>query len=231
MAARNLDTELKTIPGYSQGVRTNASVRTIKLGRPICPFSKIEMEKDEAGRWVPKQGPTDPDRQNCQKAGGAWWKDCEARGHDPYNSTIVWYVTEDKYDDETGELTGQRKFRRSRVIPNIAQVAVSTRLNSGKGARRAITMKGFKRLEDMGYAEVCQYRNCQKPVNPAAVSDKYGRYCSADELALIIADQQGILLHRPDARLNGAEEEDKVVQQREKQLMEVLALSKGSHNG
>ncbi len=217
--------DLKLIPGYAQGVRVNASVRTVKLGRPICPFSKIEMEKDENNKWVAKQGPTDPDRQNCQKAGGAWWKDCKERGHDPYNTKIVWYVTEDVYDPESGELSGTKRFRRTRTIPNLAQVAISRRLNSGKGARRAITDKGFVRLEDIGYAEVCQYRNCQNPVSPDAKSQRYGDYCCVEELALVAADQQGILLHRPDSRLNGVEEE-KVVREREKQLMEAVAFAR-----
>lgn len=216
---------LKKIPGYSQGVRVNSSLRTIKLGRPICPFSAIEMEKDENNKWVAKQGPTDPDRQNCQKGSGAWWKDCEARGHDPYNRTIVWYVTQDEFDEETGELTGTKQFRRTRTVPNFAQVAVAAHLNSGKGARRAITNKGFKRLPDLGYEEVCQYRNCQEPISPDAKSEKYGNYCCVEELALIAAAQQGILLHRPDARLNG-DEEDKVIRERDKQLMEAVAFAK-----
>lgn len=216
---------LKKMPGYSQGVRVNSSVRTVKLGRPICPFSKIEMEKDENNKWVAKQGPSDPGRQNCQKGRGAWWKDCEERGHDPYHMTVVWYVTEDVYNEETGELSGSKKFRRTRKIPNFAQVAIAPHLNSGKGARNAITNKGFKRLTDMGYEEVCQYRNCQNPVSKDAMSEKYGNYCSIEELSLIAAAQQGIMLHRPDARLNG-QEEPKIVREREKQLMEAVAFAK-----
>jgi hypothetical protein len=217
--------KLLKMPGFSTDKRTNSSVRTIKLGRPICPFSKIEMEKDETGKWVAKQGPTDPDRQNCQKQGGRWWTDCEARGHDPYNREVVWYVTEEVYDPDSGELTGSKRFRRSRKIPNFAQVAVATHLNSGKGARRAIENKGYKRLPEMGYEEVCQYRNCQDPISPEAVSQKYGSYCCVEELALVAAAEQGIMLHRPDSRLNG-DEEDKVVRLREKQLMEAVAFAK-----
>ncbi len=217
--------KLLKMPGFSAGIRANSAVRTVKLARPVCPFSKIEMEKDEKGNWVPKQGPVDPDRQNCQLAGGAWWKDCEARGHKPYTRTITWYVTEDEYDETTGELTGQRKFRRTREIPNFSQVAIAPHLNSGKGARRAIEGKGAKRLTDIGYEEVCQYRNCQNPVAANAKSRKYGDYCCPEELALVAAAQQGIMLHRPDARLNG-NEESKVVREREKQLMEALAFAR-----
>jgi hypothetical protein len=215
---------LKKLPGFSQGVRVNSALRTVTLAQPICPFSRLEMEKDETGKWVPKQGPTDPERQNCQKGSGAWWKDCEARGHKPYEREVVWYVTEDVYDEETGELTGTKKFRRTRMMPNFKQVAISPHINSGQGARRAITNKGCKRLPEIGYEEVCQYRNCQNEIDPNACSEQFGNYCCKEELALVAAEQQGILLHRPDSALNGTEE-PKVVRERQKQLMEAVAFA------
>lgn len=222
---KEIATELKKIPGYSQGVRVNASLRTIKMGQPICPYSVIEMERDYKGNMVPKKGPSDPNRQNCQKQGGAWWKTCVAKGHNPYFREIVWYVTEDEFDEKTGQMIGEKKFRRAMTIPNIKQVAVSPHINSGNGARRAVTNKGCVRLNDIGYEEVCQYRNCQEPVSPSAMSKKYGNYCSTEELALIAANEQGLILARPNSMLNGVDE-PKVQRMREMQLQEAIAFAK-----
>jgi hypothetical protein len=212
---------LKTLPTSGVGLSANQPVRMVKLAHPICPNSKIEMEKDATGKWVRKQGPTDPERQNCQRMGYGWWKSCEEKGHNPYFREVVWYVTEDEFDDD-GLMVGEKRFRRSRTLPNISQVAVAPHLNSGEGARRAVKNKGFKRLPDIGYAEVCQYRNCMNPVDPKFVSKTYGGYCRGEELALVVAEQQGEVLHRPDARLNG-NEVDKIERARQKQLNEALA--------
>lgn len=218
--------ELKKIPGNNSGVRVNAQLRMKKLGQPICPFSKIEMERDYKGDWVPKKGPKDPGRENCQLAGGTWWKDCVAKGHDPYNREVTWYVTEDVYDTETGELTGTKKFRRSVRLPNIKAVAISPRINSGLGVRKAKQQKGCVELPEIGYREACQYRGCHNDVNPNCKSIKYGDYCCTEELALVAADQQGIALFRPNLALNGPIDEPKFVRERQKQLREAVAFAK-----
>ena len=221
----SVEAKLKKIPGNSSGVRVNAQLRMKKLAQPICPFSKIEMERDYKGDWVPKKGPTDPMRQNCQRQGGAWWKDCVAKGHNPYFREIVWYVTEDTYDEETGELSGTKKFRRSMEMPNLKAVAISPRINSGLGVRKA-KQRGCLELPEIGYKEVCQYRGCHNDVNPNCTSLKYGYYCCSEELALVAADQQGIALHRPNLMLNGPVDEPKFVREREKQLREAIAFAK-----
>jgi hypothetical protein len=224
-ATKVLSKDLKKIPGHSMGVRVNAALRMKKLGQPICPFSKLEMERDYKGEWVAKKGPTDPTRQNCQKAGGAWWKDCEAKGHNPYFREVVWYVTEDEFDEESGEMIGTKRFRRSMQLPNIKSVAIANRINSGLGVRRAKQRKGCVELVDLGYAPVCQYRGCQEPVNPQAKSTKYGDYCCSEELALVAAEQQGMILMRPSGALQGTEE-SKFIRLREGQLREAASFAK-----
>lgn len=186
---------LKKIPGFSQGVRANAAQRMVKLNRPICPNSKQEFERDRDGRLVPKE--KGPDTQNCQLAGGRWWEACEEAGHNPYFATRTWYIPEDKLEEiEPGKWvkTGEYFIKHQEVVPNIAQVAINIRINNGRGAEDAIKNKGFRRLRDAGYEEVCQFRNCQKPVSPKGTSRKYGEYCSLEHLQLIAADAESIML-------------------------------------
>lgn len=214
------------LPGFSIGVRDNAAVRMVKLARPICPNSKLKMVKDENGKWVRSE----EQLANCQLAGGKWWIDCEARGHEPYFSTQTWYEAQDVMEEvEEGvfEVKGTRRIRHRTKRPNVAQVAVSVRVNSGRGARFKIERHGFARLATIGFDEVCQYRNCQKPISDAGKGgSRYGDYCSAEHLALIAADAEGILLHYPNSNLNG-EEFQKVERLRAKELREASAIARG----
>lgn len=185
------------IPGFSQGVRLNAAQRMIKLNRPICPNSHVEMEWDRNGKPVAKE--RDPNSQNCQMAGGRWWIDCEAAGHDPYFSTRKWYTTEDIIEadpEREGRFlkTGESLIAHESRLPNLAQVAINIRINNGKGAVEAINNKGFRRLRDAGYEEVCEFRNCQKSVVKTAISRQYGSYCSKEHLQRIAADAESIML-------------------------------------
>jgi len=77
--------ELQKLPGFSQGVRVNSSLRMLKMAAPICPNSKIEMERDRDGRLVPKE--QGPDRMNCQLGGGEWW--AVADGVAPQRKPVV----------------------------------------------------------------------------------------------------------------------------------------------
>lgn len=187
--------KLKVIPGFSIGVRENSAMRMMKLGRPICPNSKIEMELDRNGRLVPKE--RGPDVQNCQMEGRGWWDLCKERGHNPYFRTMTWYTPEDIIEeDDQGRLIkkGEQLIKHEVVAPNIAQVALALRINNGKGVQDAIEKKGYVRLNDIGYAEVCQFRNCQKPVGKGGSSRIYGNYCGQRHLALIAADAESIML-------------------------------------
>lgn len=220
-------TELQALPGFSRGVRANSAVRMLKLGKPICPFSKVEYEKDNSGNIVPI--PENPEKTNCQRIwpirdfGTQWVQNCIDRGHDPFYRTIKWYSAEDELIDlgdgrmrKVGEILIPHEVK----VPNIAQTAVSPRINNGEGALRAIRGKGFRRLRDIGFEEVCQFRNCQKAVDPEFSRRRHGAYCSREHLLLIAADDEGELLHQPNDYLNGPEY-PKVVREREKQLQQI----------
>lgn len=216
---------LEKLPGYSMGVRDNAAVRMVKLARPICPNSKISMVKDSDGKWVPRE----LQLPNCQLAKGTWWIDCEARGHEPYFTNRVWYEVQDRLETEidpvTGEefetVTGQKRIKHVNRYPNIAQVSLSIRHNSGRGAEFKIARHGFKRLGELGFEEVCQFRNCQVAVSKPGHGGVYGNYCGREHLMLAAADQESVMLHMPEASLNG-EEFEKVKKLRRKQLREAI---------
>lgn len=187
--------EKKTIPGFSQGVRRNAAIRTIKMVQPICPNSKVDMLRGPDGKPYRNPEP-DPNRRSCQEERDengnsiiGWWRKCEELGHNPYFTTRVWFSEEDEYD-EAGEYTGTKKKRHTSVYPNVTQVAAHTRVNSGRGPLIKMRASGFKRLADIGYEEVCQFRSCQKPVT---VVSAVGEFCGNDHAYLCAADFYGIL--------------------------------------
>jgi hypothetical protein len=183
---------LLKVPGFSRGVRDTVGLRMLKMCRPVCPNSKIEMEQDTAGNW--RRVEKGPDMQNCQLEGGRWWLACQKRGHDPYWTVTVWYtkkdILADILDDE-GNPTGEKYVKTTAMIPhetrrpNLAQVAVAKNINNGRGPQDAIERKGFKYLGSLGFEECCQFRNCQKEVNPKYVIDGLGRYCSLGHLELV----------------------------------------------
>ena len=201
--------ELKKIPGFSQGVRVNAAGRMVKMAVPICPNSKMEFISTPEGRRIPKQE-TDPHRQNCQKLGHGWWKYCEEQGHDPYFTTKVWYEKVPDYGpdpDNPGDtiLLKERTVKRETKYPNISQVAAYTHVNGGRGVIFSMERKGFKRLREIGYEEVCQFRNCQKEIK---FTSKVGQYCSQEHAALVAADAQSLFLLQYTGRFEaGAEME------------------------
>lgn len=213
---------LKKIPGVTQSVRQNAAIRMLKMVRPICPNSRLKMVRDEERKWIPAE----EQPSNCQRADVAkWWEYCEAQGHKPYESTRVWYELQDRVEiNEEGEeiVLGTKRIRHTTTRPNIVQVAVALRINNGMGAADAKKYKGFKRLEECGYEEVCQFRNCQRPVH--YISRKYGAYCSEEHIQLIAADAEGVLLNYVDVTFNG--DKTKAVQaERERKLREVSAYA------
>lgn len=215
-------TKKETLPGFSMGVRANSAVRMVKLARPICPNSKLKMVKDSDGKWVPNENQP----ENCQLSDDKqWWVSCEQRGHDPYWTTRVWYEPQDIVEeDENGDqvVIGQKRVKHTIKRPNVAQVSLSIRHNSGRGAQQKMERHGFKRLADIGFEEVCQFRNCQRPIDPKYSSTNYGSYCSYEHLSLIASDVESVMLHYPSATLNG-QEYQKVQKLRAKQLREAAA--------
>jgi hypothetical protein len=182
--------ELKEIPGWSQGVRDNAAIRMVKMIRPVCLHSQKEYEQTPEGRIIERRTPGQ--EPNCQTRGGAWWETCEALGHNPYYRKRVWYSKQDVFETDaaTGEQvkTGDRVVRHEDEIPNIKQVPAHVRVNSGRGPQFRHDNRGYRYLPEMGFAEVCEMRNCQKPVK---VESLYGKYCSSNHAALCGADALG----------------------------------------
>lgn len=217
-----VETALKTIPGYSQGVRVNSAMRMMKLNSPICPNSQKTYTKDAFGNRIEKE--RGPDEQNCQLAGIGWWLDCEARGHDPYFRNHVWYTTEDIYEtDETGRdvLKGQQRIRHEDRAANINQVPLARRMHNGQGVVTSMQKKGRRRLADAGYEECCQFRNCQKSVNPKFHSQAFGDYCSREHLELIASDAKGVLLPQLTGQLETGSEE-KIAQRRREMMRQAI---------
>ena len=201
---KSVEAKLKRLPGFSQGVRANASIRMKKLAQPICPSSRMEFELDAAG--VPRQVPRPPGDINHQmlwdEYGPGWVEACIEAGHDPWHRTIQWETKE----DELEQIEGTDKFRKvgeiiiphSVEVPNVAQVAITPRHNNGQGAVLKIRNYGFRRLKDIGYREVCEYRNCQKDVDAKFSTRDYGSYCSSEHLVLVVADTEAIILDQVD---------------------------------
>lgn len=195
-------TEKKKLDSVNRGVRPNASQRMVTLARPICPHSQRERGAD---------GSFQETGTNCQLAGGQWWVDCEERGHDPYFMSRTYYQSVDVLDDE-GFVVGTKKKPIHVKRLNTAQVALSRRINSGRGVQNKMEKAGFRRLSDFGYEEVCQYRNCGNPVNKKYTTPAFGAYCSYDHLTAIAASEQGILV----PQINGVTEGTRIEQVRAK---------------
>jgi hypothetical protein len=180
------------------------------------------MVKDSEGKWVASE----EQPENCQLSDVfGWWDRCLEKGHNPYWTVRTWYEPVDIIEeDEDGAqyVTGQKRIKHTVTRPNIAQVAVHIRVNSGQGAVNKIRNYGFKRLSEIGFNEVCQFRNCQKALDPKYSGRNFGSYCSFDHLSLIAADTEGIMLHYPNQLINGGEYE-KIRKARTKQLREAVA--------
>lgn len=201
---KKLETTLKKLPGFSQGVRPNSSIRMKKLAQPICPGSKMEFEIDAGG--VPRPVAKGPDSGNHQllyeEYGPGWIEACEADGHDPWHRTVVWYTVEDELEQIEGtnkfRKVGELRVRNEVTVPNVAQVAITPRHNNYQGAVLKVANFGYRRLKDIGYAEVCEYRNCQKDIDPKFATRDYGSYCSREHLSLVVADAEAIILDQVD---------------------------------
>jgi hypothetical protein len=92
------------------------------------------------------------------------------------------------------EVSRKRVLRTTDIL-NTTQVARSIRHDSGIKVGLKMKRSGFKRLQDLGYEEVCQYRACQHPVG--LVDATYGEYCSTEHLQLAAADIEEATLYNP----------------------------------
>lgn len=213
--------KLQSLTGFSQGVRPTATLRDVTVGVPICPNSQIRGKMVANAYEPPEIG---PGMENCQLEGEGWWDKCEARGHDPYFRTTRLYTTVDieETDPETGDVfvTGTRKKVREVRTVNATQVSPDIAHNSGVGLSRKIQRRGFKRLKDLGFAEVCQYRACQK--EPLFRAAGLGDYCSLEHLNLIAARSDGEYLTVTDVKGLNAGYEQQSERKRRKQLQETM---------
>jgi hypothetical protein len=209
------------IPGHSSGVRANAALRDILVAQPVCPNSQIRGKMVNGQYEPPEIG---PDQENCQRIGYEWWKVCESKNHDPYFRTVVIYHTVDieETDPETGEVfvVGTKKKKVETKVPNTTRVSPDVAHNSGIGLARKIKYLGYRRLKDLGFAEVCQYRGCQKEPTVRAVG--YGDYCGTEHLNLVAARQEGEFLTYTNVEGLNAGYEAQSERKRKSQLQKVM---------
>ncbi len=147
--------------------------------------------------------------ENCQLSGGQWWIKCQERGHDPYFTHKTYYTKEDIYetDDQGRQIkVGEQRIAHEDVYPNLNSVFVNTRINQGKGVQLSMEKKGRRRLREAGYAEVCQYRNCQNPVDQKFHSVPYGDYCSAEHMGAAVNNERSIIMPVPNGKFNAGRE-------------------------
>lgn len=212
---------LEKLPGFSMGVRAGAALRDVTLGTPICPNSQIRGKMVNGNYEAPDIG---PGMENCQLKGGEWWGYCTEQGHDPYFRTVRLYKTVDieETDPETGEIfvVGTKKKVREVRTVNATQVSPSIMHNSGVGIRRKINFKGYRRLKDLGFEEVCQYRGCQK--QPMYRSEGLGDYCSLEHLNLVAAREEGEYLTVTDTKGLNAGYEAGSAKKRRTQLQQTM---------
>jgi len=190
--------ELKQLRESRIGVKEAMSYRRLVMVRPICPLDDNETRRRVVnGEVVEVPNPNYTGEPNCQRtfAGAVgWWDYCTEQGHDPYFTTkrvTLEEEQEEEQPDGTVLITGtSRKKMKIRAL-NTVSVAAHTRVNSGQGPAIAHQVKGYRTLPEMGYAPVCDYRNCEMKVQKAT---RYGNFCSDRHARLVGADVEGIFL-------------------------------------
>lgn len=147
---------------------STATSRAVKMARPQC--SVCQVGKD-----------TKPE----------WWKTCD---HDPYwssqrkvRTTPVWKINEATGEEELVEETSTT--RRVRV-PNIVEVPLTKRANSGKGPVLFQVFKGFRYLPDIGLAPMCETHGCGKAW--PSVATRGGNFCSEEHARAVLMDEEGV---------------------------------------
>lgn len=132
---------------------------------------------------------------NTQRAHPEWWKDCP---HHPYIGTKTETVIERVYEDGpdgSRVVTGTTTTEIERPWPNLAEVSMSLRINSGQGIEKA-RAKGFilpSELRDDAYpdgiAEFCEMSRCFSQEGLKTYPN--GVYCRQREAAHIYEDDRG----------------------------------------
>lgn len=175
---------LKVIPWERTGVRLATGGRTIKMIQPVCPNAAVGA--------------------GCaDKEYGAWWVKCEEAGHNPYYQveevkTQIPIISE----SESGRklVTGHEEEIELVESVRTNQVAYYNRVNSKQGVEQKRFFHGWKLPEEMGYAPMCEFRNCYAAF--PEVKTRYGNYCNEEEARMVIADERHVVLEvmLPDKR-------------------------------
>lgn len=154
------------------GLSIGRRVRMVKMVRPLCA-------------------------EGCANTGRGWWENCT---HDPYHSTQeVPQETPNLETDENGNtyVTGKTTKVLYKRIPNISQVALTTRIRSKLGVQAQLA-RGWKFPADVdpgdgkhtGYSAMCEFRDCYAP-NPK-VKTEAGSYCSPNHAKAILMKERGL---------------------------------------
>lgn len=200
-AAAKIDpATLDSLPQTQIGLKESSNVRMKLMAKPMCPIDDREViVRHINGQIVEAENPNYTGEPNCQTETASavgWWNLCEGRNHDPYYSKKTVRREIPRFDEAllkegrkviTGtdvEIIDQRKL-------NTCRVAISTRLNSGRGELYAIHLKGRKTLSAMGFREKCEFRNCELD---AVYESKYGFFCGDRHARLVGADVEVVLL-------------------------------------
>lgn len=189
---------LKQMRESRTGVKESMAWRRLVMVRPLCPIDDNETRRRVVnGEVVEVPNPNYTGEPNCQRqyAGAVgWWDECGKQGHDPYFTTKRVTLEEEQteiQEDGSELITGVTRKRMKIRSLNTTSVAAHTRVNSGQGPAIAHQAKGYRTLAEMGYAPVCEYRNCEMR---AAKATRYGNFCGERHARLVGADVEGIFL-------------------------------------
>jgi hypothetical protein len=168
--------------GSTAGRWPDAGTKDIVVATPICPKSQIRGTI-ENGRFIPPD--IGPDDINCQ-AGEIrqWWKECEAKGHDPYFRTIsrITFKTTYTVDEEGDKIPHRKEVLREDRILNVTSVSTSKRIGSGRALAWKKRYYGFRDISEFGFPEVCHLSRCERPVK--IVIAKLGAFCSQEHVEI-----------------------------------------------
>jgi len=180
MAVEKKET-LKEIPWEKTGLRMSAPSRTVKMIMPVCPESQSEDGSSQSG---------------CETSvGGAWWVECEKRGHDPYHQAKpVSHRTPVVREQEDGRqlIVGYDEEIELVRSPRVIQVPAGVRSNSGWWPDNKRFFHGYKFPHELGYKDMCEFRNCYDP--NVRFKTKAGNYCNEEQAKMMAADLRHINL-------------------------------------
>lgn len=167
--------DLKIIPWERAGVRLANGGRTLKMIQPVCPESA-------AG-------------SGCEMLYGAWWIECDKKGHNPYFQVgEVKTNIPEIAESESGRklVTGYKEEIELVESVRTNQVPYTDRVGSKQMPEDKRFFHGWKFPEELGFAPMCQFRNCYEAF--PEVKTRYGDYCREEEARMVIADERHVVL-------------------------------------